>query len=131
MVETTGNVIHLKQPFNNTRINASDIGRRVQELQKEYATLATLNQGSLSSAPNANGTNGASCDMSLSGSTMTLSTTMSSISAATGPGQVKAGFWEEFESLQQQECKHLYSRKEGQRPDNRVKNRYKNILPCT
>ncbi len=39
------------------------------------------------------------------------------------------GFWEEFESLQQQECKHLYSRKEGQRPENRGKNRYKNILP--
>ncbi|KHJ44465.1 Protein-tyrosine phosphatase [Trichuris suis] len=40
-----------------------------------------------------------------------------------------SGFWEEFEQLQQQECKHLYSRKEGQRPENRPKNRYKNILP--
>ena len=45
-------------------------------------------------------------------------------------GQIKSGFWEEFESLQHQECKHLYSRKEGQRPENRGKNRYKNILPC-
>ena len=27
-------------------------------------------------------------------------------------GGAKAGFWEEFESLQQMECKHLYSRKE-------------------
>ncbi len=36
----------------------------------------------------------------------------------------KAGFWEEFEVLQQQECKHLYSRKEGNRPENRNKNRY-------
>ena len=43
-------------------------------------------------------------------------------------GGSKAGFWEEFESLQQQ-CKHLYSRKEGQRPENKAKNRYKNILP--
>ena len=42
----------------------------------------------------------------------------------------KGGFWEEFESLQQQECKHLYSRKEGQKVENRNKNRYKNILPC-
>jgi tyrosine-protein phosphatase non-receptor type 11 len=42
----------------------------------------------------------------------------------------KAGFWEEFESLQQQECKHLFSRLEGQKPENRNKNRYKNILPC-
>ena len=28
------------------------------------------------------------------------------------------------------EFKHLYSRKEGQRPENKAKNRYKNILPC-
>jgi len=88
MVETSGNgmnqtihLINLKRPFNNTRINASDIGQRVQELQKEHETPSLL------------------------------------------------GFWEEFESLQQQECKHLFSRKEGQRPDNRGKNRYKNILP--
>jgi tyrosine-protein phosphatase non-receptor type 11 len=48
-----------------------------------------------------------------------------------GPnGMGKAGFWEEFESLQQQEFKHLYSRKEGVKPENRNKNRYKNILPC-
>ena len=89
MVETSGNVpqlIHLKRPFNNTRINANDIGQRVQELQKE-------NEG-----PQA-------------------ATTL-------------IGFWEEFESLQQQECKHMYSRKEGQKPENRAKNRYRNILPC-
>ena len=42
----------------------------------------------------------------------------------------QAGFWEEFEQLQQMEFKHLYSRKEGQRPENKAKNRYKNILPC-
>jgi len=40
----------------------------------------------------------------------------------------KAGFWEEFEVLQQQECKHLYSRKEGNRPENRNKNRFPHIL---
>ena len=34
------------------------------------------------------------------------------------------------QQLQQQEGKHLYSRKEGTRPENsRSKNRYKNILP--
>lgn len=89
MVETSGNgnvihLINLKRPFNNTRINASDIDQRVQELQKEHESSQQ------SPLP---------------------------------------GFWEEFESLQQQECKHLYSRKEGQRPENRAKNRYKNILP--
>ncbi|XP_059731763.1 tyrosine-protein phosphatase non-receptor type 11 isoform X9 [Bos taurus] len=31
--------------------------------------------------------------------------------------------------LQQQECRLLYPRKEGQRPENKPKNRYKNILP--
>ncbi|KAI1283233.1 Tyrosine-protein phosphatase non-receptor type 11 [Halotydeus destructor] len=82
MVETTGTVVHLKQPFNATRITASTIENRVKVLSKENVQ----NNG-------------------------------------------KAGFWEEFEFLQQQECKHLYSRKEGQRTENRAKNRYKNILP--
>lgn len=82
MVETSGTVVHLRQPFNATRINASGIDSRVKELQKENSQWSG-----------------------------------------------KAGFWEEFESLQQQECKYLFSRKEGQRPENRNKNRYKNILP--
>lgn len=50
-----------------------------------------------------------------------------------GPGGScfgKGGFWEEFESLQQQECRHTYPRNEGQKMENRSKNRYKNILPC-
>lgn len=33
MVETTGTVVHLKQPFNATRINASGIQNRVKQLQ--------------------------------------------------------------------------------------------------
>lgn len=41
----------------------------------------------------------------------------------------KAGFWEEFDALQKQESTLLYERKEGQRPENKSKNRYKNILP--
>lgn len=82
MVETTGTVVHLKQPFNATRIKASTIENRVKQLSKEN-----------------------------------------------GQNSGKAGFWEEFEHLQQQECKHLFSRKDGQRPENRAKNRYKNILP--
>ena len=82
MVETSGTVVHLKQPFNATRILADSIESRVKILSKENVT----NNG-------------------------------------------KAGFWEEFEFLQQQECKHLYTRKEGQKSENRIKNRYKNILP--
>uniref|UniRef100_H9GCC1 protein-tyrosine-phosphatase n=1 Tax=Anolis carolinensis TaxID=28377 RepID=H9GCC1_ANOCA len=41
----------------------------------------------------------------------------------------KGGFWEEFDSLQKQETKNLHERNEGQRPENKCKNRYKNILP--
>ncbi|XP_032374573.1 tyrosine-protein phosphatase non-receptor type 6 isoform X1 [Etheostoma spectabile] len=41
----------------------------------------------------------------------------------------KAGFWEEFDALQKFEAKVKKSREEGQRPENKSKNRYKNILP--
>ncbi|XP_069040049.1 tyrosine-protein phosphatase non-receptor type 11b isoform X2 [Lepisosteus oculatus] len=83
MVEKNGIVVHLKQPFNATRINAANIENRVRELNK----------------------------------------------VADNSEKPKQGFWEEFEMLQQQECKLLYPRKEGQRPANKSKNRYKNILP--
>ncbi|XP_071623029.1 tyrosine-protein phosphatase non-receptor type 11-like [Heliangelus exortis] len=83
MVEKSGAVVHLKQPFNATRINAANIENRVKELNK----------------------------------------------MADPSEKAKQGFWEEFEMLQQQECKLLYPRKEGQRPENKAKNRYKNILP--
>ncbi|KAG8434440.1 hypothetical protein GDO86_012709 [Hymenochirus boettgeri] len=83
MVEKSGAVVHLKQPFNATRINAANIETRVRELNK----------------------------------------------TADNTEKAKQGFWEEFEMLQQQECKLLYPRKEGQRPENKGKNRYKNILP--
>ncbi|KAJ8319954.1 hypothetical protein KUTeg_001541 [Tegillarca granosa] len=43
--------------------------------------------------------------------------------------KTKGGFWDEFEQLQQMEVRHLYSRKEGQRVENKQRNRYKNILP--
>lgn len=41
----------------------------------------------------------------------------------------KDGFEEEFEVLQQQDTKHLHSRDVGNKPENKSKNRYKNILP--
>uniref|UniRef100_U5ER21 protein-tyrosine-phosphatase n=1 Tax=Corethrella appendiculata TaxID=1370023 RepID=U5ER21_9DIPT len=83
MVETCGTVVHLRQPFNATRITAAGIEARVEQLQKE---------------------NGAH-------------------------SYGRGGFWEEFESLQQQESRHSFSRNEGQKAENRMKNRYKNILP--
>ncbi|XP_046547112.1 tyrosine-protein phosphatase non-receptor type 11-like isoform X2 [Haliotis rubra] len=82
MVETSGTVVHLKMPFNATRITASGIDNRIKQLQAEKEN-----------------------------------------------DKNKGGFWDEFEQLQQQEVRHLYSRKEGMRPENKAKNRYKNILP--
>jgi len=41
----------------------------------------------------------------------------------------RAGFYDEFEELQSMDDKVVYDRKEGQRPENKKKNRYKNILP--
>jgi tyrosine-protein phosphatase non-receptor type 11 len=83
MVETSGRVIQLKQPYNATTFSASSIKQRVEALEKDSVDIVG-----------------------------------------------KAGFWEEFEQLQQLECRHLFSRKEGARPENKTKNRYKNILPC-
>ncbi|KAG5336734.1 PTN11 phosphatase, partial [Acromyrmex heyeri] len=97
------NIVHkIIQPFNATRINASSIESRVRQLHKENG----CSNGWLCW----NGTSGSNED-------------------GAGRGKGKAGFWEEFESLQQQECRHMFSRKEGLRSENRAKNRYKNILP--
>jgi tyrosine-protein phosphatase non-receptor type 11 len=46
-----------------------------------------------------------------------------------GQSSGKQGFWEEFECLQQQVDASSKPRKEGQKPENKNKNRYKNILP--
>ncbi|XP_017473137.1 PREDICTED: tyrosine-protein phosphatase corkscrew isoform X2 [Rhagoletis zephyria] len=73
MVETCGTVVHLRQPFNATRITAGGINERVEQL-------------------------------------------------------AKGGFWEEFESLQQ-DNRNMFCRIEGYKPENRGKNRYRNILP--
>ncbi|XP_071805162.1 tyrosine-protein phosphatase non-receptor type 11-like isoform X1 [Asterias amurensis] len=83
MVETTGYVVHLKQPFNATRIAASGIRSRVEVLEKETSSRQNSK---------------------------------------------KAGFEEEFEALQQLDAKHLLKR-HGDEPENKAKNRYRNILP--
>ncbi|XP_030639375.1 tyrosine-protein phosphatase non-receptor type 6 isoform X1 [Chanos chanos] len=46
-----------------------------------------------------------------------------------GDKKKKAGFGEEFDALQKLEAKLKKSRNEGMRPENKSKNRYKNILP--
>lgn len=44
-------------------------------------------------------------------------------------GAKRSGFWEEFEHLQMQESIQSASRSTGEKPENKKKNRYKNILP--
>ena len=41
----------------------------------------------------------------------------------------KAGFEDEYQQLQDDSTRNLYSRKEGGKPENRRRNRFKNILP--
>lgn len=86
MVETTGEVLRLIQPFNATRIQVKHFHTRVKQLQKE-------NEGPIESMA------------------------------------YKAGFWEEFETLQMMENLQLFDRMEGSKPENIRKNRYKNIIP--
>ncbi|XP_052820621.1 tyrosine-protein phosphatase non-receptor type 11-like isoform X1 [Mya arenaria] len=86
MVETSGTVVHLRHPYNATRIAARSIDNRVNQLARDTSHKDEGAKG-------------------------------------------KGGFWDEFEHLQQQEVRHLFSRKEGGRPENKAKNRYKNILP--
>lgn len=86
MVETTGEVLRLIQPFNATRIQVRHFHTRVKQLQKE-------NEGPIESMA------------------------------------YKAGFWEEFETLQMMENLQLFDRMEGSKPENIRKNRYKNIIP--
>lgn len=86
MVETTGEVLRLIQPFNATRIQVRHFLTRVKQLQKE-------NEGPIESMA------------------------------------YKAGFWEEFETLQMMENLQLFDRMEGSKPENIRKNRYKNIIP--
>lgn len=105
MVETSGTVVNLRHPFNATRITAASIDARVNT-----PTHLKINPRShLFSHPQ-----------------------VEILQREHGPGSCfgKGGFWEEFESLQQQECRHSFSRHEGQKLENRCKNRYKNILPC-
>lgn len=52
MVETSGTVVHLRQPFNATRINASGIDTRVKELQVSLPRIRhSLEPRSTSSLP--------------------------------------------------------------------------------
>ncbi|PAA80179.1 hypothetical protein BOX15_Mlig005312g1 [Macrostomum lignano] len=80
MVDKSGTVVHLKQPFNATRMTAAQIESRIQELEQQ-----------------------------------------------------NNGFWEEFEELQRETAQGENKRDEGGKPENKAKNRFKNILPydCT
>ena len=132
MVETTGTVVHLKQPCMSTTFHSGAIHIRVGLLQQE-------NSNGIGISASTNRLAGISDNTSMPDTPIDHLDNQSLFNESNGHGVgdestkgaiFNSGFWEEFESLQQQECKHLFSRKEGQRPENKNKNRYKNILPC-
>lgn len=64
----------------------------------------------------------------------TIAARVAELERTTNNAYGKTGFWEEFQYLQLSDRtanRATVSRKEGSRPHNRAKNRYKNILPCT
>lgn len=118
------------QPLKATRINATSMESRVQELSKATETGDKAKQGFWEEfeVP--------------SGQRPLLPPSGLEQGPAEGPGS-GAGYWGLWggvrgnrlkhpcpQMLQQQECRLLYPRKEGQRLENKPKNRYKNILPC-
>ena len=144
MVETTGTVVHLKQPCMSTTFHSGAIHIRVGLLQQENSfgigggssSKLLSDAQSISSCPCPDtpivggGGNDPFDNQSLI-SDFNGHSSVCTVGDDSNKGSIfNSGFWEEFESLQQQECKHLFSRKEGQRPENKNKNRYKNILPC-
>ena len=82
MIEVTGRVVSLKQPYCSTSFLPKHTARRVEELRVPNDELFG-----------------------------------------------KTGFEEEYQQLQHEGTQHLYTRKEAGKPQNRSKNRFKNILP--
>ena len=139
MVETSGTVVHLKQPCMSTTFHSGAIHIRVGLLQQEHsngigisASTRTLSSISDTASIDTRYTNlpDTPVDHLDNQSLFNESNGQFGTEDSAKGAIFNSGFWEEFESLQQQECKHLFSRKEGQRPENKNKNRYKNILPC-
>ncbi|XP_061239125.1 tyrosine-protein phosphatase non-receptor type 11-like isoform X4 [Bos javanicus] len=130
MVERSGVVVHLRQPLKATRISAASIESRVQELSEATDASEKAKQGFWEEFEVS-----ACCPLPpfrLPSSGLWQgpaegcgSGRVWRVLRALGP-QAKAPL---LQMLQQQECRLLYPRKEGQRPENKPKNRYKNILP--
>lgn len=159
MVEMKGSVVHLNNPCNATKVTANGLIDRVNKLHRESANnsngLNTINASTslMSLAPGDNeslppptpnsvmgfgfpasgGSSGFPPGTPSAASVASVSTanlgTIGRWAAAGAAAQNSAGFYEEFESLQSHECKHFFPRKEGLRPENKHKNRHKNILP--
>lgn len=154
MVDVRGSVVHLKTPCNATKVTANGIIDRVNKLQRESCTDHNATISSTTSMTSLGGIGGGGDTDSItappltpssvtvsffptgppmtptpSGGTLGRSGAGSQIWAATAANMGSAGFYEEFESLQSHECKHFFPRKEGLKPENKPKNRHKNILP--
>lgn len=113
------------QPYYATRVNAADIENRVLELNKKQESEDTAKAGFWEEFE----VRGVSGPSPLS-PPHTLVCPVLSLCADGPPGAGTQFPPLALQSLQKQEVKNLHQRLEGQRPENKSKNRYKNILPC-
>ncbi|KRZ68214.1 Tyrosine-protein phosphatase non-receptor type 11, partial [Trichinella papuae] len=119
MVETSGSVVHLKHPLNTTKINPTSIDGRVKKLQEgkdQTSGFWEEFEGNVSLRNH----------VKLRNAMLFISEIRKSANQFLILLLISVRWPKQ---LQQQECTHMFSRNEGQRPENRMKNRYKNILP--
>lgn len=134
---------HQPQPYYATRVNAADIENRVLELNKKQESEDTAKAGfweefEVCNEESRDGTwRGAFSHLcGVPGGSLVffrhLDTDLSPQHLYhQSPSQGQCSFpILASQSLQKQEVKNLHQRLEGQRPENKSKNRYKNILPC-
>ena len=119
MVETSGTVVHLKQPCMSTTFHSGAIHIRVGLLQQEHsngigisASTRTLSSISDTASIDTRYTNlpDTPVDHLDNQSLFNESNGQFGTEDSAKGAIFNSGFWEEFESLQQQECKHLFSR---------------------
>uniref|UniRef100_A0A8C0NXU7 protein-tyrosine-phosphatase n=1 Tax=Canis lupus familiaris TaxID=9615 RepID=A0A8C0NXU7_CANLF len=129
--EASGAFVYLRQPYYATRVNAADIENRVLELNKKQESEDTAKAGFWEEFEVCGGHrqgdwrgDPAPC---LPTSHTGLLHCISGHDAPPGAGALFPSL--SPQSLQKQEVKNLHQRLEGQRPENKSKNRYKNILP--
>lgn len=135
-VSKTLHVYSPTQPYYATRVNAADIENRVLELNKKKESEDTAKAGFWEefevchrAARLGQWAIGHRLGVPGGSSVPVLPPSVSPpVDAVPARPVLRSPLT--LQSLQKQEVKNLHQRLEGQRPENKSKNRYKNILPC-